>query len=218
MADGTASYNESQKKVIWSTPTAADNFDFDVLINEEMVDFSKAVTFEVDGKRVTGFLQPDRSVLEATTNERGDPNYQFEARVSYSDLKRYMEHDLKLIPAKAATATANGNSAYYQCALCGKYFSDANGTTEIEENSWVVLKHTHSWNVPTYTWSDDYHTCTAERVCDFDGCCTSESETVRIVALVRKANASPNSGQATFYMTFKNPAFETQVKTVKLNP
>jgi hypothetical protein len=36
-----------------------------------------------------------------------------------------------------ATCTTEGNTAYYKCD-CGKYFSDEEGTTEIENNSWVT--------------------------------------------------------------------------------
>ena len=53
-----------------------------VLLNEEMVDFARPVTFVVDGKSVTMEVVPLMSVLEETTAERGDPNYQFEAEIS----------------------------------------------------------------------------------------------------------------------------------------
>ncbi len=39
-------------------------------------------------------------------------------------------HDLTLVPAKDATCTAAGNSAYYTCSGCDKIFSDSEGTTE----------------------------------------------------------------------------------------
>ncbi|GEM_PF-5706932 len=39
-------------------------------------------------------------------------------------------HNLTLVPAKAATCTAAGNSAYYTCSGCDKIFSDENGETE----------------------------------------------------------------------------------------
>ena len=39
-------------------------------------------------------------------------------------------HSLSQVPAKAATCTADGNSAYWLCKDCGKLFSDANGTIE----------------------------------------------------------------------------------------
>ena len=60
--------------------------DFSVLLNEEMIDFSKPVTFEVNGQAVTLSVVPDPAVLEHTTAERGDPSYQFEAEVSYRAL------------------------------------------------------------------------------------------------------------------------------------
>ena len=47
-------------------------------------------------------------------------------------------HVLKETTAKAATCTEDGNSAYWTCTVCGKYFFDANATKEIPENSWVI--------------------------------------------------------------------------------
>ena len=31
-----------------------------------------------------------------------------------------------------------GNSAYWSCDVCGRYFSDENGEHEIAENSWII--------------------------------------------------------------------------------
>ena len=50
------------------------------------------------------------------------------------------DHELTLVPAKAATYVTDGNSAYYVCGKCNKYYSDAAATTEIEEDSWVIKK------------------------------------------------------------------------------
>ena len=46
--------------------------------------------------------------------------------------------------AKAASCTEPGNSAYWSCDNCGKYFSDAEGKTEIEENSWTISATGHT--------------------------------------------------------------------------
>ena len=45
-----------------------------------------------------------------------------------------------LTPAKEADCTNEGNTAYWSCATCGKFFSDSNNAvgSEIEENSWVT--------------------------------------------------------------------------------
>ena len=48
--------------------------------------------------------------------------------------------------AVAATCTATGNSAYWTCNVCGKFFSDENGETEITENSWVIPTTRHDWS------------------------------------------------------------------------
>ena len=40
-------------------------------------------------------------------------------------------HSLTKTPAKAATCTTTGNSAYWYCSGCNKYFSDASGENEI---------------------------------------------------------------------------------------
>ena len=53
-------------------------------------------------------------------------------------------HTMTATAAKEPTCTEAGNSAYWSCARCGKYFSDAEGKTEIEGNSWILsaLGHT----------------------------------------------------------------------------
>ena len=48
------------------------------------------------------------------------------------------EHNLTAHPAVAATCTTAGNTAYWSCDMCGGFFSDAEGTLPIEENSWVI--------------------------------------------------------------------------------
>ena len=47
-------------------------------------------------------------------------------------------HTLERFEAKAATSTEEGNTEYWKCTGCGKYFSDAAGTIEINEGSWVI--------------------------------------------------------------------------------
>ena len=47
-------------------------------------------------------------------------------------------HSLTLVAATASTCVKNGNNAYYKCS-CGRYFSDAEGNTEIEDKTSVVL-------------------------------------------------------------------------------
>ena len=48
-------------------------------------------------------------------------------------------------PAVPVTCTNRGNSAFWECETCHKYFSDAGGTTEIAANSWVIDALGHYW-------------------------------------------------------------------------
>ena len=59
--------------------------DFQIYFNEDMIDFSQPVRFEIrDLGEAEVMLTPESSWLNFTTFDRGDPNYQFEAAVSYS--------------------------------------------------------------------------------------------------------------------------------------
>ena len=55
-------------------------------------------------------------------------------------------HTMTFVEAKDATETADGNIAYYTCDVCGKYFSDKDGKTEIDKEDTVVKYegHVHS--------------------------------------------------------------------------
>ena len=51
-------------------------------------------------------------------------------------------HTLTAVPAKNATCTEDGNTAYWKCSACEKWFSDADGTNEIADKDSVVTKAT----------------------------------------------------------------------------
>ena len=53
--------------------------------------------------------------------------------------------DLTHTAAKAATCTEAGNTEYWYCGVCDKYFSDEDGEHEIAENSWVIPATGHTW-------------------------------------------------------------------------
>lgn len=52
-------------------------------------------------------------------------------------------HSMTATAGKAATCTEAGNSAYWSCSRCHKYFSDAAGKTEIAKDSWVIAALGH---------------------------------------------------------------------------
>lgn len=52
-------------------------------------------------------------------------------------------HSMTATAGKAATCTEAGNSAYWTCSRCHKFFSDAAGKTEIAKDSWVIAALSH---------------------------------------------------------------------------
>lgn len=52
-------------------------------------------------------------------------------------------HSMTATAGKAATCTEAGNSAYWSCSRCGKFFSDAAGKTEIAKDSWIIAALGH---------------------------------------------------------------------------
>ena len=72
-------------------------------------------------------------------------------KASYGSLDPNSHADLKHIDAKAATAAAEGNIAYWYCDGCGKYFADAAATREITRADTVTAKLPQPTTPPTAT-------------------------------------------------------------------
>ena len=77
-------------------------------------------------------------------------------------------HEMTKTEAKAATCEATGNSAYWTCGNCGKFFSDEQGQKEIAENGWITKALGHSYGQPVWTWADDGKTAEVKIVCAND--------------------------------------------------
>lgn len=71
-----------------------------------------------------------------------------------------LPHTLIHVEAVAATHDAAGNTEYWHCESCGKYYSDAEGTTEIEQADTVIAQIPHSFGEE---WESDannhWHAC-----------------------------------------------------------
>ena len=80
----------------------------------------------------------------------------------YKNKNEKHTHNLTLVAAKAATCTTAGNSAYYTCDGCDKWFADATGSVEITDKTSVKIP------APGHTagteWKSDdtnhWHECT----------------------------------------------------------
>ena len=70
-------------------------------------------------------------------------------------------HNLTLVPAKAPTCTEKGNTAYYTCNGCDKWFEDATGASEITDKTSVILAATgHSASDWKSDNTDHWKECT----------------------------------------------------------
>ena len=83
------------------------------------------------------------------------------------------------------------------CSVCGYTEGSATG---------------HSWNAPTYTWSDDYSTCTAIRVCSNNSSHT-ETATATITSKVTTAATCTTAGVRTYTAKFSESWAATQTTT-----
>lgn len=70
--------------------------------------------------------------------------------------------------------------------------------------------HEHTWADPTYIWSDDYSSCTAERVCLEDSS-HKETENKESVYEIITPETMDTDGSATYTVSFTNSAFENQI-------
>ena len=59
---------------------------------------------------------------------------------TYGELDAKNHADLKHVPAKAATTSAEGNIEYWHCGGCGKYYKDAAAQDEITQEDTVIAK------------------------------------------------------------------------------
>ena len=67
----------------------------------------------------------------ADTDSDGDYDIVLAARSSHI-------HNLEKVEAVEPTSTEPGNSEYWTCTICGKFFADEAGIEEIEKDSWLL--------------------------------------------------------------------------------
>ena len=80
--------------------------------------------------------------------------------------------------------------------------------------SWSFAEHQHDWGAPTYTWSEDGKTCTAERVCTEDSRHV-ERETVDAAGEVTTPATCTAKGQTTYTAVFTCGWAETQTRVLE---
>ena len=100
--------------------------------------------------------QYEAVIVPATCTGEGSATYTCPiCRHTYTEVTPALGHDMTMTGAHDATCTEAGNNAYYTCSVCHKFFSDAEGTTEVEEDSWVIAAAGHHFD--TLGFDGEYH-------------------------------------------------------------
>ena len=121
-------------------------------------------------------------------------------------------HSLTAVAAKAATCTDPGNSAHWDCARCGKSFSDAAAKTEIVKGSWVIAALGH----------DEATRATVAATCYASGR-TAETYCKRCGLVLTAGTVIPATGKHTYEngvcstCGVKNPLADVKGDTIKVD-
>ena len=133
----------------------------------------------------------------------------------YKNKNEEHTHNLTLVAAKAATCTTAGNSAYYTCDGCDKWFADATGSVEITDKTSVKIP------APGHTagteWKSDdtnhWHECSrchdkkdeaahdygSDNVCDTCGYYKTVPPTHNLTLVAAKAATCTEGGKEAYY-------------------
>ena len=133
----------------------------------------------------------------------------------YKNKNEEHTHNLTLVAAKAATCTTAGNSAYYTCDGCDKWFADATGSVEITDKTSVKIP-TPGHTAGTEWKSDDtnhWHECSrchdkkdeaahdygSDNVCDTCGYYKTVPHTHNLTLVAAKAATCTEGGKEAYY-------------------
>ena len=133
----------------------------------------------------------------------------------YKNKNEEHTHNLTLVAAKAATCTTAGNSAYYTCDGCDKWFADATGSVEITDKTSVKIP------APGHTagteWKSDdtnhWHECSrchdkkdeaahdygSDNVCDTCGYYKTVPHTHNLTLVAANAAPCTEGGKEAYY-------------------
>ena len=117
-------------------------------------------------------------------------------------------HTLTAVAAVEATCAQAGNSAYWTCSVCGRYFSDEDGETEIAENSWIIeATGAHTCGDPVIVWNG--YAASATKVCSV--CGAVEAAPVTVTFAITTASTCTETGTLTYTATVDG----TQISSTK---
>ena len=133
----------------------------------------------------------------------------------YKNKNEEHTHNLTLVAAKAATCTTAGNSAYYTCDGCDKWFADATGSVEITDKTSVKIPapgHTAGteWKSDDTNHWHEYSRCHdkkdkaahdygSDNVCDTCGYYKTVPHTHNLTLVAAKAATCTEGGKEAYY-------------------
>ncbi len=133
----------------------------------------------------------------------------------YKNKNEEHTHNLTLVAAKAATCTTAGNSAYYTCDGCDKWFADATGSVEITDKTSVKIPapghtagtewksdHTNHWHECSrcHDKKDEAaHDYGSDNVCDTCGYYKTVPHTHNLTLVAAKAATCTEGGKEAYY-------------------
>ena len=151
------------------------------------------------------------TVTAPTCEAKGYTTHTCLCGYTYTDTETQpLGHTPTAFSANAATCTAEGNSAYWQCEACKLYFSDEECTNNIAENSWVINALGCRYGEATYTWTG-FSACVAEHTCGV--CGEGETAEATIANAVTKDPTCSATGTRTYTATFTVDWAAEQTKT-----
>ena len=117
----------------------------------------------------------------------------------------------ELIAEVEATCSMNGMKAHYECSRCKNLF-DVNKAATTKEKLTIPATDAHNWGEATYTWKEDFSSCTGKVVCR--ECKKAESETtMKITQDVTTPASCMAEGVMTYTATFTDARFIQQTTT-----
>ena len=99
-----------------------------------------------------------------------EPTYEWSSDFSSCTATRTCKNDSNLPPQTANATVTSEQTAAPTCSATGVMtytakFSEDWAAGQVKTKVLSINADAHSWNEPTYEWSDDYTSCTASRTC-----------------------------------------------------
>ena len=117
-------------------------------------------------------------------------------------------HTLTAVPEVPATCETAGTKAYWECSVCRKLFSDADGKNETTLEALTIPATGHAWGQPAWTWTGT-ESASAVFTCGNDGSHT-QTLTAAVTIQVTTEPGCESTGVRTYTATV---TFEGQTYT-----